>query len=225
MIFLLNNMANLCALLLVGMALIQGSSSFTSHTPISPLRQPSTLNVGFVANDIFEGETRSLEDELLSLAQISDDDLRRDSFESFLLSKMVKPQSGFRIQDLFFVEQVNDGLTRLGTAIQDQSWEKYVISGFEENAAVLEDKTLWACVDMLIQFKMLVKKLECNPKRSTLSGGKVQEEAKMLVKQLERSPKLSPPTGGQEVKAKNGNCGKCQICSCGKKDQSSRPFS
>lgn len=108
----------------------------------------------------------TVDDALLSFADMEDDSARRGSFEAYLKTKILEQDSAHdrqsmtieRISDMSFVKNVNDSLVRLGQVAQEEAWEKHVVGGF---AAISSQNTrLWRFVDLLIQFKVLVKGYE-----------------------------------------------------------------
>jgi len=161
-----------------GLSLLHVASSFgAEHVPSfkqqrrptsselavgSSLAPPTTTTLAFFEEGEGAKYSASLDEELWWLAQISDDSQRRAEFESFVRIELMG-RRGIKVGSASYVyklgDLINDGLIRLGHSIQDQSWKKYVVSGFQEDAAVLEDKQLWACVDMLIQLKAMVETL------------------------------------------------------------------
>lgn len=126
------------------------------------------------------------DEELFEFVKMTDDLTRRDDFESFIRKKVLEQklhEAENKISDLPFVKSVNESLVRLGQSVQDEAWEKHVVSGFSDTIA-LQQVHLWACVDMLIQFKVLVKNLE---------GSKTH--TKLMAK-------------------KSKGCNQCTVCKC-----------
>lgn len=136
--------------LLTLLALPMQAKSFSINTPVK------TNNLRLYSSIV------SIEDELQSLAGIYDESERRQNFESFIVEKLQEEQlhwPNIRISKLPFAQDVNDTLIRLGQSVQDAAWEKHVVSGFVETPDP-QKNVLWNFVDMLIQFKMLVKRTE-----------------------------------------------------------------
>jgi hypothetical protein len=101
-----------------------------------------------------------MDEKLNSFSQINDDQRRRTEFETFVL-RHVKEEKLFDpswSQDTSpFVELLNARLAILGQSVQDNSWDTYITSGFDKSTV---GPQLWACVDMLIQLKTVVRKSE-----------------------------------------------------------------
>ena len=98
------------------------------------------------------------------LSMISDDDLRRKTVNSYLLDglareqMMLTPGSSWDRYDSFFVQKSNKYLRLIGTAVQDEAWEKYITTGCER--LPYKPQQLWACVDMTVQFSRVIGNFE-----------------------------------------------------------------
>lgn len=155
--------------------------------PVSVNRADSALLSSIIAAPS-ESYFNDIDRDILTFVGMGDDDERRKSFESFVLSQIkeeLKSFAGLQIKDLPFVRDVDASLARLGQAVQDKAWDNYVVAGFNDQPDVYESGELWVLVDMLIQFKVQIKGLDKNSKITTLM--------------------------------KEKKCGQCSVCSC-KKD-------
>lgn len=123
----------------------------------------------------------NLDNELLSIAAMNDETERKQNFESFVLFKLSSEKQlwpHLKINNLPFVQEVNDSFDKLARSIQD----KGDVSGSDE-ALSLQEQFKWNFVDMLIQFKLLVKRSEGGYNAENLSSNKA------------------------------GSCGLCNLCS------------
>jgi len=101
-----------------------------------------------------------MDEEVNYFSLIDDDQRRRTEFETFVL-RHVEEEKSFDpswSQDTSpFLELLNARLAILGQSVQDNSWDTYITSGFDKSTVGLQ---LWACVDMLIQLKIVIQKAE-----------------------------------------------------------------
>ena len=102
-------------------------------------------------------------EKLLWLSQVEDDDDRRREFEMFIVTriggeKQQQRQQPWNRRTSQFVRDVEERLTFLGNAVQDDAWQKYVMSGFRSPRT--KKSQLWACVDMTVQFQRVVRKFD-----------------------------------------------------------------
>lgn len=113
--------------------------------------------------DVYESFSAFLDLELKDLSQESDDEKRRTSFKHFIIEQVEDEQqimSGIWSRRTSpFVLQLNQQLSVLGQSVQNDAWEEHVVSGFQTPAAA-GTVQLWACVDMMVQFKTFIRKLE-----------------------------------------------------------------
>ena len=116
---------------------------------------------------------RNLEDQLVYFSKIVDDDTRRSDFETFVTNRLQEEISmapvhtdsttahRIKLKSLEFVQAMDRSILKLGQLAQDQGWESHVTSGFQP--AQKGDNDIWPYVDMLIQFKLVLSKLEHFP--------------------------------------------------------------
>ncbi|CAB9498632.1 expressed unknown protein [Seminavis robusta] len=132
---------------------------------LSPLF--SAANSTLMEKSSLSLEQVQIEEQLLWISQMEDDQDRRERFELFLTDSIgaeKKQMSNVPSSSLWdrktspFVQEVQEQLKILGTAVQSQAWDKYVTSGFE--APTNQKSHLWACVDMTVQLQVVVRKLE-----------------------------------------------------------------
>jgi len=104
------------------------------------------------------------EEVFLLLSLIGDDNLRRNTLESYLLEGMAREQSKLPMGGLWdrnlssFYERAKTNLETVSTNVQEDAWSKYVATGLKTSQNV--PPQLWACVDMTVQFQFVVRSFE-----------------------------------------------------------------
>jgi hypothetical protein len=105
-------------------------------------------------------QLQEIEEQLFQISLVEDDDDRRKRFERFITTSIGREKQPYLWirRTSPFVQQVQEQLKCLGTAVQQEAWDKYVTSGFQ--APTNKKSQLWACVDMTVQFQVVVRKLD-----------------------------------------------------------------
>ena len=144
------------------------------HSPFRPspsmlscASQHATIMDTLIPANIQHLDFRQVDETLEELTLIPDDTERRQKFKQFIC-RCVGIESKLLLQNTSacswkskyspFVEFANARLTMIGTEVQQAEWDAYVTSGFQMPHE--KPPQQWACVDMLVQLGILVRKAE-----------------------------------------------------------------
>lgn len=144
-----------------------------THPPSRPssilncASEPATTVDTLIPATMQHLDFRQVDQTLAELTLILDDTERRHKFKQFI-RRCVEVESKVLSQTAStcswnskhspFVEFANARLTMIGTEVQQAEWANYVTSGFQ--IPQRKPPQQWACVDMLVQLGILVRKAE-----------------------------------------------------------------
>mmetsp|Transcript_13260 Transcript_13260/g.19072 ORF Transcript_13260/g.19072 Transcript_13260/m.19072 type:complete len:182 (+) Transcript_13260:952-1497(+) len=113
-----------------------------------------------------------LRESVMDFSLITNDEVRREAFEEFILYSIRKEEArlvSWRKDRSCFVRKMDRALGLLGQTVQNGAWDTYVVGGFQRTSETTNEQAqLWACVDMLVQFKTVVCRYDMKGRENTL---------------------------------------------------------
>ena len=198
-----------------GSSLSRISNDESSSSSISSSRLRVSSTFGMYDDDY----VRNLEDKLIHFSTISDDDVRRNDFEAFVINRLQmeiaitnaatttcgatlsSTVERLKLKSLNFVQAMDRSILKLGQSAQYQGLESHVTSGGND---------IWPYVDMLIQFKLLISNME-----RTTNRGKNNNVVHAATTATTTAAAAAATTTGNGCKCKG--CPGLNSCKDGKK--------
>jgi len=141
----------------------------TTTTTSSPILERRTLfpssSLYSSSNSLEEDIKNHLDVELMSLSEVRDDAVRREQFELFVRSHVQEEQeyATVSIRELPFIEDLSIRLKELGSTLQFEIWEKHKsdeFGGTLSKPTKEEQDQMYAFMDMQVQYKTLIKRID-----------------------------------------------------------------